>query len=218
MTEQTIPFEQVNANDLWLEAWERLTTRQIAATGQEPALWRAGGRATKENPDRENGDWWAKQGARMVQNWIDWREQSHGLQLWVTPEGIPAIELVLNIELEGVPVKMALDRLMVTQSGELVVVDLKTGSSTPKSSFQLGMYAVGMEMTFGVRPRYGTYWAARNGATTELIELNQWTIERAGSIVKMFDNARKAGIFVPNFDHCNMCNFTAVCKYQQGDM
>jgi putative RecB family exonuclease len=209
---------ELNANDLWLDAWERLTTRQIASTGQETALWRAGGRATKDNPDKENGDWWAQQGAQMVQNWIDWREQSHGLQLWVTPQGIPAIELALNVELEGVPVKMALDRLMVNQSGDLIVVDLKTGKNTPSSSFQLGMYAVGMELTFGIRPKYGTYWAARDGVTTELIELDQWTIERAGSIVKMFDNARKAGIFVPNFDHCKMCNFTNVCKYQNGEM
>jgi putative RecB family exonuclease len=208
----------LNANDLWLDAWERLTTRQIDATGQETASWRAGGRATKEYPDKENGDWWAIHGAGMVQNWIDWREQSHGMGLWVTPEGIPAIELVLNIELEGVPVKMALDRLMVTQSGDLVVVDLKTGKNTPSSSFQLGMYAVGMELTFGVRPKYGTYWAARDGVTTELIDLDKWTIERAGSIVKMFDNARRSGIFVPNFDHCKMCNFTSVCKYQDGEI
>jgi len=208
----------LNSNDLWLDAWERLTTRQIASTGQEPTLWRAGGRATKENPDKENGDWWAKHGAGMVQNWIDWREQSHGMELWVTPEGIPAIELALNIELEGVPVKMALDRVMVSQAGDLVVVDLKTGRTTPSSDFQLGMYAVGMELTFGIRPKYGTYWAAREGATTELISLDKWTIESAGSIVKMFDNARRSGIFVPNFDHCNMCNFSNVCKYKNGSM
>jgi putative RecB family exonuclease len=206
------------ANDLWLEAWERLVTRQVTNSKQEPTQWRAGGRATKANPDKENGDWWAHHGAGMVQNWIDWREQAHGLQLWVTPEGIPAIELALNIELEGVPVKMALDRVMVTQAGDIIVVDLKTGATTPSSSFQLGTYAVGMELTFGIRPKYGTYWAAREGATTELIDLDKWTVERVGSIVKMFDNARREGIFVPNFDHCRMCNFTSVCKYQDGNM
>lgn len=209
---------ELDANSLWLEAWERLTTRQINATGQQPDVWRAGGRATKEYPDKENGDWWARNGAEMVQNWINWREQSHGLQLWVTPQGIPAIELAVNISLNDVPIKMALDRVMVTQTGELVVVDLKTGKNTPSSSFQLGMYAVGMEITFGIRPQYGTYWAARDGVTTELIDLSEWTIERVTGIVSMFDNARKAGIFVPNFDHCKMCNFTSVCKYQNGDM
>lgn len=210
---------ELNANDLWLDAWERLTTRQIASTGQETASWRAGGRATKDYPDKENGDWWAKHGVGMVQNWIDWRDQDHhGLSLWVTPQGIPAIELGLNIELQGVPVKMALDRVMVNPMDELIVVDLKTGKNTPSSSFQLGMYAVGMELTFGVRPKYGTYWAAREGITTELIDLEQWTVERVESIVKMFDNARRAGIFVPNFDHCKMCNFTNVCKYQDGEI
>ncbi len=214
-----VKAKQLDANDYWLEAWERLTNRQIDATGQKPDTWRAGGRATKDYPDKENGDWWAKHGVGMVQNWIDWREQDHhGLSLWVTPEGIPAIELGLNIELGGVPVKMALDRVMVNPMDELIVVDLKTGKSTPSSDFQLGMYAVGMEITFGIRPQYGTYWSAREGLTTELINLDKWTIERATEVVVMFDNARKAGIFVPNFDHCKMCNYTSVCKYQGGEM
>lgn len=209
---------QLSANELWLEAWERLTSRQIENSKQDPSQWRAGGRVTKDFPNKEDGDWWSRHGAGMVQSWIDWREQPHGLQLWVTPEGIPAIELSLNVDFDGVPVKMALDRVMVSQSGDLIVVDLKTGATTPSSDFQLGMYAVGMERTFGIRPKYGTYWAARKGATTELIDLDKWTYERAGGIVKMFDKARREGIFVPNFDHCKMCNFTNVCKYQDGEI
>lgn len=209
---------ELSANELWLETWERLTNAQIDSSGQDPTQWRAGGRATKEFPDKENGDWWARNGAGMVQNWIDWREQSHGLELWVTPEGIPAIELGVNVELNGVPVKMALDRVFKQASGDLVVVDLKTGKNTPSSDFQLGMYAVGMELTFGLRPKYGTYWAAREGVTTELIDLSKWTVERVGDIVVQFDKARREGIFIPNFDHCKMCNFVSVCKYQNGVM
>lgn len=209
---------ELSANELWINTWERLTNKQIESSGQDPALWRAGGRATKDYPDKENGDWWARHGAGMVQNWIDWREQSHGLELWVTPEGIPAIELGVNVELGGVPVKMALDRVFKSQTGDLVVVDLKTGKNTPSSDFQLGMYAVGMELTFGVRPKYGTYWAAREGVTTELIDLSKWTVERVSDIVVQFDKARREGIFIPNFDHCKMCNFVSVCKYQNGEM
>jgi putative RecB family exonuclease len=209
---------ELSANELWINTWERLTNKQIESSGQDPTLWRAGGRATKDYPDKENGDWWARHGAGMVQNWIDWREQSHGLELWVTPEGIPAIELGVNVELGGVPVKMALDRVFKSQTGDLVVVDLKTGKNTPSSDFQLGMYAVGMELTFGVRPKYGTYWAAREGVTTELIDLSKWTVERVSDIVVQFDKARREGIFIPNFDHCKMCNFVSVCKYQNGEM
>lgn len=209
---------ELSANELWLTTWERLTNKQIDNTGQDPTLWRAGGRATKEYPDKENGDWWARHGAGMVQNWIDWRSQPHGLELWVTEQGVPAIELVVNVELGGVPVKMALDRVFKQASGDLVVVDLKTGKNTPSSDFQLGMYAVGMELTFGVRPKYGTYWAAREGVTTELIDLSKWTVERVSDIVVQFDKARREGIFIPNFDHCKMCNFVSVCKYQNGEM
>lgn len=202
---------------LWSYYWEAQKTRQIASSGQETALWRAGGRATKANPNKEDGDWWQTEGLQMVKNWIDWRNGSHNLKMWTTPNGEPAIELALNISLNDVPIKMALDRVMVTQTGELVVVDLKTGKSTPSSDFQLGLYAVGLETLFGVRPKYGTYWSARTGSLTELISLDKWTTEKVTEIVTQFDKARREGIFVPNFDHCKMCNFVSACKYQQGE-
>lgn len=218
MSETSRASLSLDANFLWDSHWNAVKTRQTASTGQEEALWRAGGRATKENPNKEDGQWWDKNGRQMVQNWIDWRDQSHGLQMWTTPNGEPAIELVVNISLNDVPIKMALDRVMVTQAGELVVVDLKTGKNTPSSDFQLGIYAVGMEIVFGNRPKYGTYWSAREGKLTELKPLDRWSIETVTNIVTQFDKARREGIFVPNFDHCKMCNFVSVCKYQQGEM
>jgi putative RecB family exonuclease len=205
------------AEEYWLEYWEANKARQRAIQGQDEASWRAGGRATKANPNKEDGNWWFEQGKGMVQNWINFRNGGNGWELWTTPEGKPAIELQLNIQLGGVPIKMALDRLMVTPDGELVVVDIKTGRSTPSSDFQLGIYACGIETVFGVRPKYGAYWAAREGITTTLVDLDKWSIERVGGIVKMFETARRGGIFIPNFDHCKMCNFTDECKYQNGD-
>ena len=51
-----------------------------------------------------------------------------------------------------VPVKMALDRIMQLPDGELVVLDLKTGSRTPSTTLQLGFYSVGIEPYFGLTP------------------------------------------------------------------
>lgn len=217
MSETSRASLSLDAGVLWEYHWNAVKTRQTASCGQEEALWRAGGRATKEYPNKEDGGWWSAKGQEMVQNWIDWRDQS-ALTMWTTPNGQPAIELAINISLNDVPIKMALDRVMVTATGDIVVVDLKTGKNTPSSDFQLGIYAVGMEQVFGIRPKYGTYWGARTGTLTELLPLDRWTTERVTSIVTQFDKARREGIFVPNFDHCKMCNFLSVCKYQQGEM
>lgn len=210
-----VPISEVNISDLFHQHWTKQKVSQINATGQEQALWRAGGRATKENPDKENENWWLKSGTEMVTRWTQFRDTS-GWKLWVTPEGIPAIELAMTVDLDGVKIKMALDRLMVTPEGELAVLDLKTGRNAPKSDFQLGMYAVGMEKTFGIRPSVGAYWMARDGVTSSLVDLSKWTIERVTEIVTMFDTARKQGLFIPNFDHCKMCSITEQCKYQNG--
>jgi len=217
MSELTEGSVSLSAEDLWSEHFEVAKSRQRAVEGQEEALWRAGGRATKANPNKEDGSWWNENGPKMVQNWIDFRSGQNGWKIWETPEGKPAIELALNIKLGGVSIKMALDRLMVTPDGELVVVDIKTGRSTPSSDFQLGIYACGIETVFGIRPQYGAYWAAREGSTTQLVDLSKWTIDRIGGIMAMFEKARREGIFLPNFDHCKMCNFTEKCKYNKGE-
>lgn len=213
MTEQ---ITDLTAHDLYRKYHDEVKARQIASTGQEEASWRAGGRATKEYPNKEDESWWLANGGDMVQRWIDFRANS-GWQLWVTPQGIPAIELDVNIILDDVPIKMALDRVMVTPDGELAVVDLKTGKNTPSSEFQLGIYAVGMEKTFGIRPSVGVYWMARDGVTSAMVDLSKWTVERVTEIVTLFDKARKDGIYIPNFDHCKMCNITEQCKYNNGD-
>lgn len=217
MTQQELVTDVTNPADLWSHHWEANVTRQRAVQGQEDtSQWRAGGRVTVANPNKEDGNWWQANGLNMLNNWVTFRESEH-LKLWVTPQGTPAIELVFNVDLDGVLIKGALDRIMVLPDGNLVVLDIKTGARTPSSDFQLGIYAVAMEETLGIKPRYGTYWDARKGVTTELINLDKWTRERVSEIVGMFDKARRAGIFIPNFDHCKMCNFTNDCKYMNGD-
>lgn len=203
-------------DQVWKDTWDRLKTRQIDATGQETASWRAGGRATKDNPNKENENWWLPNGREMLNRWANFRANS-GWKMWVTPEGKPAIELGLNIELGGVPIKMALDRVMITPDGEMAVLDLKTGSRTPSSDLQLGIYAVGMEVAFGIRPTVGAYWMARDGMTSALVDLSKWTVEKVTDIVVQFETARKNGIFIPNFDHCKMCSITEQCKYMNGE-
>jgi len=156
MEQQELTLTGATPEELWLRYWEENLTRQRAVQGQEDtSTWRAGGRATIANPNKEDGDWWQANGLSMVNNWVSFRNAEHNLELWVTPQGVPAIELVFNMNLDGVMVKGALDRMMVLPNGDLVVLDIKSGARMPSSDFQLGIYAVAMEGVFGIRPKYG---------------------------------------------------------------
>ena len=184
------------------------------AEGHKPEDIRAGGRATKEYPNKEDGTWWLKHGPLMVDRWVDWRSNS-GWQIWNTPDGIPAIELGMMVEMAGVPVKMSIDRVMVTPEGELVVLDIKSGSRTPQSDLQLAFYAAGLDLAYGIRPKFGTYWMARTGIASSFIDLDVMPTYKIVDMVRMFDSTRRQGLFIPNFKHCTICPFTAVCEWRK---
>jgi hypothetical protein len=206
------PLGDVFLDTVWSNAFLGQMREQEKFSGQSADVWRAGGRATKDNPDKENGKWWAVSGREMLQRWVDWRNGSHGWKIWRN-EGIPAIELGLIVNFGDVPVKMHIDRVMVTPAGELVILDLKTGQRTPSSDLQLAFYAVGMELALGIRPQYGTYWMARSGTTSALVDLDFYTKEMIIDMVAQFDKARKAHLFIPNLNNCKMCDLTEHCQY-----
>ena len=192
---------------LWTEAWE--------ATKGDTDLTnaRVGGRATKANPNKEDVEFWNTAGPRWVQGYINWREANPHWKIWIAPDGNPGIELALTPVIEGVPVKMIIDRVFEV-NGELVIVDLKTSQSTPGSSLQLGFYKVGLEMTFGMPVRWGTYYMSRGNSISEMVDLSEYTQEKMDYLVKQFDTARKAGIFLPNTNNCQyMCGLTEHCQF-----
>lgn len=202
-------------NKYWEAAWAAQQQEQLTKTGVDQAQWRASGRATKANPNKEDGDWWNVNGSAMVDSWIAWRNGTHPLVLWEPQPGVPAIELALTPIWNDIPVQMHIDRVMINEDGELIVVDIKTGARTPSSDLQLAFYAAGMEEMFGIRPRYGAYWMGRTGQTDELIDLDYISKEDIIDIVTKFDTARKAELFMPNLNHCVMCNVKNECKYKR---
>ena len=201
-------------NKYWEEAWAEQKTVQFTKTGIPESDWKAAGRATKANPNKEDGNWWTQAGSDMVDSWIAWRNGSHPWVLWEPTPGQPAIELGLTPIWNDVPVQMHIDRVMVNPDGELVVLDIKTGARTPSSDMQLAFYAAGIEEIFGIRPRYGAYWMGRSGAVNELIDLDHLPKEAIIDIVTKFDSARKQELFLPNFSHCVMCSVVDKCKWK----
>lgn len=122
---------------------------------------------------KRNLQWWQDNGHTLVDNWLAWRRKTRW-DIWETPDGHRAIELELNVNLDVVGlVKMFIDRIFVTPTGEIVVVDIKTGR-TPETAEQLGLYSTGVELTWGpaYRPTWGFFWDAHKGehGTPQLLD------------------------------------------------
>ena len=192
---------------LWDEAW-------VECKGDTDLTnARVGGRATKANPNKEDQTFWQTAGPRWVEGYIAWRQANPDWKIWRAPDGNPGIELALTPVVSGVPVKMIIDRVFEV-NGQLVICDLKTSQQTPSSSLQLGFYKLGLEQTFGLEVKWGNYYMARGNATSEMVDLSEYTFDKMEYLIKQFDTARKTGIFLPNTNNCQyMCGLTEYCQF-----
>lgn len=200
----------------WLREWSAACTEQleridVGSEWRDTSTWRAA------NRKKEDGQWWRENGLIFAQDYAKWRE-SNPLQV-ADFDGTALIEAELMPMLHGVPVKMFPDRIMVDQHGQLIVVDLKTGSKAIDSSLQLGVYKVGVEKLMGVSIEWGAYYMARKGALDNPLPLGHWTEDRIGSLFAAFDRQERAGEYLPNIGpNCKyMCSMKQWCVYQGGD-
>ena len=199
------------------KVFDKVMAAQIERCGFQTAEWNVTGRASKANPNKENEAFWRLNGPIWVQNWVTWQERT-GWNIWVTDEGVPAIEVGLNPTFGGIPIKQYVDRVMVTPDGELVVVDLKSGTRTPEPD-QLGDYAAGLEQFFGAagRPKWGTYWMARQAGTSALFDLDSYTQERVAFEYATARRGMEAGVFLPKPSVlCGSCGVRRACYAKNG--
>jgi CRISPR/Cas system-associated exonuclease Cas4 (RecB family) len=175
----------------------------------------AGRRATKANPNPagEDESWWRREGPKMTQAWIDWRKASKW-RIWTTPDQQPAIELALITEVAAMPLKMVIDRVMVipAASNALCIVDLKSGSRTPESDLQLGVYRLGILRTFGCQIDFGAYWMARTGRLGDIVNLSRYTEPVLEKWFSAYRRAVENEIFIPHLTTlCRACGLNRYC-------
>lgn len=195
------------AIDLWDDAWDDSKGDIDLSTA------RVGGRATKAYPYKEDATFWQNKGPEWVGAYIAWRKANPNWKIWTAPDGNSGIELALTPVVEGVPVKMIIDRVFEVD-GELVIVDLKTSQQTPISSLQLGFYKLGIKQTFDIEIKWGTYYMSRGSNISEMVDLSEYTYDKMHYLIKTFDKARKAGLFLPNTNSCQyMCGLTQYCQF-----
>jgi hypothetical protein len=197
----------VSSQLLWNTAWE------LSKGDTDLTNARVGGRATKANPNKEDQTFWQTAGPRWVEAYIAWRKTNPDWKIWTAPDGNPGIELALTPVVADVPVKMIIDRVFEV-NGELVIVDLKTSQNTPTSSLQLGFYKLGLEQTFGIEVKWGTYYMSRGSNISEMVDLSEYTYDKMEYLITQFDKARKNAIFLPNTNSCQyMCGLTEYCQF-----
>lgn len=208
------------------EAFQAEIDEMVEKTGTPESEFRAGGRKSAQWPGKENKDWWLFEGPQMVQRWrrftdsVPWDLHEVPAPGWAMDKAMrPAIELELDIQVPNGTIKAFLDRAFRMRStGELVVVDLKSGNE-PASPDQLGLYKVGLEQAFGEPVRWGFYWMARTGVTSEPFDLSEFTQERIDWEFETFRLARDNGLYLPNpGKQCGYCSLRPYCYVQRGEL
>ncbi len=168
---------------------------------------------------------WRTTGPEQVRQFIRWFEGS-GQQVWVTPDGRPAIELELSVMFGDVEVRGFIDFITLGPAG-LTIVDTKSGSRKPDSLQQLAIYACMVELAYGQgwRPLWGTYFLGRGkgpkGAKPEYrvyfqppVPLSEYrySVPFFTRELEMFEEAVQADLFVarPGPD-CDRCGVSYAC-------
>jgi hypothetical protein len=215
-------FQESGLDQLWSEAFNREVEVQKTRF-PDVSKWRTAGKKSKAKPYGEDYLTWMDLGPRFVQNYITWRSDSP-MELWdgaiagfdpetgaFEPYG-PAVELPLDIALGGWKFKGAVDRVFWSADGQdLVVMDLKSGSRMPDSDLQLGTYAVGMEVHYGERPKYGMYFNLRQNKFSKAYDLSNYTVDSMADMGVQFKTAIQNKIFLPH--KTVLCDY---CPVNQG--
>jgi hypothetical protein len=219
-----------------LGQWERealaILDAEIAKeeshSGVPQSEWRVGGRASKAWPDRETLDWWRATLPRMGQLYAAWRGTYEDWEIWITPDGEPAIELEIKVPLpgvDGVPYLCYIDRIFVCpESGALMVWDAKFGSMTPEDLTQLARYAMAVELRYGVRPAWGAIYKGRTGELVPIFKDGKTLMPLAHlpSSVVAADIADQWAIMnVGKYPakpgrHCDWCDVRDGCVWAKG--
>lgn len=204
--------------ELFSECWsEEIEKRREQSPSFQPEEFTPTGRASAVYGGKRSIAWWLDNGPLMVESWQNWRENT-GWVLWDVA-GHPAVELEVNFQLPGLdlPIKAFIDRVFVLPSGELAVVDLKTGR-TPETAEQLGLYATAIEIVHGTRIKWGYFWSPEKGHG-QPYDLDRWTPELFSALFSEAIAGINARSFLPQpANSCrNWCGVSRFCAVVGGE-
>lgn len=199
-----------NAGDVFKDEFTNAIIREREKSGFKVEDWFYSGRMKPENSIA----WWDENGPALAQRYIDWYESHDDVTVWITPDGYPAVELELEVKFGDITVKMAIDQVLKMGTA-LVVIDLKSSAKAPESPRQLGIYACGIELAYGIRPKYGAYFLPRDEVPFQRpVELSghQYSLAYFEREFAMAERAIQEGIFPANPGRsCGRCSVAHAC-------
>ncbi len=212
----------------WIQAWNDELAIQTKHAEYPQSEWYVGGRKSKDWPDKETPTFWLQEGPIHVARWKAWREGNPDWKLmdvpflhdYITPEGdpdtdydlAPAIEWGATVWFRTNMIKAFIDRIFINPDGEVVVVDIKSGTFTPEP-LQLGIYAAVMEKAGLPRPKWGAFFKTRQGVMTEPADLDRFTVEFWADQFDVLERGVEHGVFPANPGNslCGSCSVKQWC-------
>lgn len=208
-------FQERGLDQLWQDVFNAKVEAQKEKF-PDVSTWRAAGKK-KANPDGEDYLAWMDLGPKFLRNYIEWRAE-YPWDIWTSWTGETSVELPLEFEIGGWKSKGSIDRVFWAANGEdLIVTDLKTGSRMPDTDLQLGIYAVGMEVQYGERPKWGVFYNPRQNKMSQLYDLSGYTVDSVADLGVQFKRAIQNKIFLPHKSVlCNYCPVNNGCAAYGG--
>lgn len=201
------------------EAFDDEIEARLAESDIPLSQWRTSGKPSKGYPNKEDELWWRHNGQSFVDKWRRFLQNSPYQIATLPNSGGPAIEVETTGTIGDAPFKGFIDRVLEDPSGNLYVVDLKTGTRQPKPS-QLLTYRIILNQLYEgeFTPKYGFYYMTRTGMT-EVINLEALDDGSTEYEYAKIWRAVQEGIFIPNriSGWCHTCDVAKYCYAVQGE-
>lgn len=216
----------------WDGAARLLLETEVASAEEQYELpsreWRITGRASSAWPDKENREWWIHHLPIFGDAYAAWRAENTNFEIWEF-DGKPAVEVELKAQLRGAehcpPILGYVDRVFLdTNTGSLIVLDLKFGSRPVEDLSQLALYAAMIEHIHGHRPDFGAIYNGRKGTLAPIGRGDRDLMSLAhlptSMIVRRIVDTWtliQSGAFPPiPGAHCSWCDARDACAWMNG--
>lgn len=125
--------------------------------------------------------------------------------------GLPAVEVPFQVDIGKTNVVGSVDTI-VEYKGDMKVRDLKTGGREA-SAFQLGLYAVALQLQYGLRIVHGDFYYAKDDTTSKPYDLRNFTVDYLSTQLEALETIIQNNAFLasPSSD-CFNCPVMKKCR------
>jgi putative RecB family exonuclease len=171
--------------------------------------WLRGGRKGRDEDIAQRRELGADQAVRLAE-WAPNQPWS----IWRLPTGVAALEVGFLLRLGDVMVRGYIDAVWQWNDGSVDVVDWKTGTKTPSTDDQLGLYKLALEELCGAEVRAGRYMMLRDW-TAEERDLSAYTRESLTAKYAAAAAGIEARMFPAQPGGCFTCTMKKHCDFAQ---